>query len=342
MTEDKKQHYIATAVTLIVHVALITLLYLTSLKTDPKAQQDNEGIPVLLGDVTEAGGMEMNGFPQPSDGTDQAGQAGTDNSDIPVADEDIPASTKEESDTPPKDRTPQKAKDEKDRIVQKDEKSIAAEKARKAEKIKAEQEAEAKRKADAEEHAKAAAEAAAKRKAAEAEAAEARRKAAEEAAEKRRLAEEAAAKKRAEEKARAAAAAAVAANKMAGAFGKKDGKQGNSGYGNGNGSQGSPQGNANVGAVSGKGGIGTSAVVGDRTAVYLQKPSYDDLTAEGTIVVSIIVNSNGGVVSAVISNSTTTSPALRASALKAAQKSKFSSGSNNAESGRITYRFKLN
>ena len=324
MTEDKKQHNIATAVTLIVHVALITLLYLTSLKTDPKAQQDNEGIPVLLGDVTEAGGMEMNGFPQPSDGTDQAGQTGTDNSDIPVADENIPASTKEKSDTPPKDRTPQKAKDEKDRIVQKDEKSIAAEKARKAEKIKAEQEAEA------------------KRKAAEAEAAEARRKAAEEAAEKRRLAEEAAAKKRAEEKARAAAAAAVAANKMAGAFGKKDGKQGNSGYGNGNGSQGSPQGNANVGAVSGKGGIGTSAVVGDRTAVYLQKPSYDDLTAEGTIVVSIIVNSNGGVVSAIISNSTTTSPALRASALKAAQKSKFSSGSNNAESGRITYRFKLN
>ena len=329
--EDKKRHTIAFTTTLVVHLVLLALLYIMSIKPPDKTQKDNDGIPVLLGDVTDAGGLDMNGLPQPSDGSDASQKAGTDNSDLPTADEDIMPQVKDKTEDhkpDPKDKTPKKEKEEHDRITQKDEQSIAAEKARKAEKLHAEQEAEARRKADAEAHRQAAA--------------EARRKAEEEAAAKRKAAEEAAAKKRAEEKARATAAAAAAANKMAGAFGKKNGQQGSSGYTNGKGSQGSPTGNSNTGALAGKGGIGTSAVVGDRTAVYLQKPTYDDLTAEGTIVIGIVVNSDGAVISAVISNSTTTSPALRAAAIKAAKKSRFSAGSDNAENGRITYRFKLN
>ena len=343
--EDKKRHTIAFTTTLVVHLVLLALLYIMSIKPPDKTQKDNDGIPVLLGDVTDAGGLDMNGLPQPSDGSDASQKAGTDNSDLPTADEDIMPQVKDKTEDhkpDPKDKTPKKEKEEHDRITQKDEQSIAAEKARKAEKLHAEQEAEARRKADAEAHRQAAAEAAARRKAEAEAAAEARRKAEEEAAAKRKAAEEAVAKKRAEEKARATAAAAAAANKMAGAFGKKNGQQGSSGYTNGKGSQGSPTGNSNTGALAGKGGIGTSAVVGDRTAVYLQKPTYDDLTAEGTIVIGIVVNSDGAVISAVISNSTTTSPALRAAAIKAAKKSRFSAGSDNAENGRITYRFKLN
>jgi hypothetical protein len=57
--------------------------------------------------------------------------------------------------------------------------------------------------------------------------------------------------------------------------------------------------------------------------------------------VSITVDSNGKVRRAnVISGTTTTSTALRNSARDAALKSTFSAGSNNAESGTITYIFK--
>ena len=189
----------------------------------------------------------------------------------------------------------------------------------------AQAEAEAKRKAEAE----------ALRKAEEA-----KRKAAEEA--KRKAEEEAKAKKAAEEKARADAAKAAASSKMSGAFGN-NGNPGSSGNTSGTGSQGSRTGNSNVGGTKGTGGTGTasSAVVGNRTPTYLAKPSYSDQTSEGTVVVSITVDSNGKVRRAnVISGTTTTSTALRNSARDAALKSTFSAGSNNAESGTITYIFK--
>ena len=62
--------------------------------------------------------------------------------------------------------------------------------------------------------------------------------------------------------------------------------------------------------------------------------------SEGTVVVSITVDSNGKVVRANVKSATTTSTALRNSALAAAKQSTFSAGSNNAESGTITYIFK--
>ena len=71
------------------------------------------------------------------------------------------------------------------------------------------------------------------------------------------------------------------------------------------------------------------------------RPAYADPTSEGNIVVAIVVNSAGKVTSATIKSSTTTSAALRNAALTAARQSTFSTGSNNAESGSITYRFKL-
>ena len=108
------------------------------------------------------------------------------------------------------------------------------------------------------------------------------------------------------------------------------------------GKQGSPTGNANQGAPSGVGGTGTAqAKVGSRRVVYLATPSYPDQTSEGTVVVSIIVNSAGRVTSTSIQSATTTSTALRNAAIAAAKQSTFSAGENNAEAGTITYRFKL-
>ena len=129
---------------------------------------------------------------------------------------------------------------------------------------------------------------------------------------------------------------------MSGAFGN-NGNAGSSGNTSGTGSQGSRTGNSNVGGTTGTGGTGTassSAVVGNRTVRYLAKPSYSDQTSEGTVVVSITVDSSGKVVRANVQRATTTSTALRNSALDAARKSTFSAGSNNAESGTITYIFK--
>ena len=71
----------------------------------------------------------------------------------------------------------------------------------------------------------------------------------------------------------------------------------------------------------------------------LPKPAYSDQTSEGTVVVSIVVNSQGNVVSASVTSSNT-SANLRNSALAAARKARFSASDNNAEKGTITYRFK--
>ncbi len=147
--------------------------------------------------------------------------------------------------------------------------------------------------------------------------------------------EAAAAKKAAEESARKA----VVNSKVSGAFGK-GGNIGSNGYTSGKGNQGSPKGNSNTGATTGVGGTGTAfANVGSRIPKDLRKPSYDDPTSEGTIIVAISVNSIGQVTSAIIKNATTTSATLRNAAIAAARQSSFSSGSEN-ENGTITYKFK--
>ena len=81
--------------------------------------------------------------------------------------------------------------------------------------------------------------------------------------------------------------------------------------------------------------------MGARRVVFLATPAYADQTSEGTVPVSLIVNSAGRVTSASVQRATTTSAALRNAAIAAAKQSSFSAGENNAEAGTITYRFKL-
>ena len=159
-------------------------------------------------------------------------------------------------------------------------------------------------------------------------------------AEKRAEAERLAAEKRkAEEK----AAAAIAAKRMAGAFGKgtQTGSKGNASTGEG--LQGSPIGNAAEGKTTGVGGYGTFDLNGRSLGPGgLPMPVYN-VQDEGRVVVTITVNPSGQVVHTSINKRTNTAnAALRKAAEDAARKARFNtvSGVNN-QTGTITYYFKL-
>lgn len=303
---NKKDHIFACLIAIAVHALIALILFFLNLTVAAadKDKQDEGGVPVMLGMVDDASGMDLGGMPSAEAESGGEEQSESEAADVPA---EQPAAAPEPS-----------------AITQMDEKSIAAEEAKRkaAEEAKIKAAEEAKRKAAEEAKKKAAAEEAA------------RRKAAEEAA-KKRAAEEAARQKAAADK----AAAAAANSRVAGAFG--NGKNnGSSGYSQGDGSQGSPDGNSNTGSTTGTGGYGTSANVANRTVVYLGRPSYSDTSNEGTVVVAISVDEAGNVVNASIKSSTTASSALRNAAIVAAKKSKFSKG-EGTESGTITYRFKL-
>lgn len=139
------------------------------------------------------------------------------------------------------------------------------------------------------------------------------------------------------------AAAAAAASKIAGAFGKgsKMGNKGNTDSGAG--VEGSPTGNSNTGKTSGTGGTGTFDLNGRSLGEGgLPVPEYN-VQDEGRVVVTIIVDPEGRVVSANINKRTNTvNPALRRSALNAARKARFNAVSSiGNQSGTITYYFKL-
>lgn len=139
------------------------------------------------------------------------------------------------------------------------------------------------------------------------------------------------------------AAAQAAANKIAGAFGKGSqmGSKGNAGSGTG--VQGSPDGNASEGKTSGVGGYGTFDLNGRSLgAGGLPVPVYN-VQDEGRVVVTIVVNPAGQVISTSINKRTNTvNPTLRKAAEEAARKARFNKvdGVNN-QSGTITYYFKL-
>ena len=130
--------------------------------------------------------------------------------------------------------------------------------------------------------------------------------------------------------------------KMSGAF-KAGTATGNKGTTEGTGTQGSVFGNSDKGATEGVGGWGSFALNGrSLSGEGLPRPSYQ-IQEEGKIVVSIVVNPAGTVVSATIGRGTNLDNAqMRASALKAAKSAKFNSisGTNN-QSGTITYNFNL-
>ena len=129
------------------------------------------------------------------------------------------------------------------------------------------------------------------------------------------------------------AAAQAAANAIAGAFGK----------GSQMGSKGSPTGNSSTGKTSGVGGYGTFDLSG-RTlgGGKLPVPVYN-VQDEGRVVVTIVVNPAGQVISTSINKRTNTvNPALRRAAEEAARKARFNAVDGvDAQFGTITYNFKL-
>lgn len=138
------------------------------------------------------------------------------------------------------------------------------------------------------------------------------------------------------------AAAQAAASKIAGAFGKGS-KMGSKGTaGSGEGIQGSPDGNGSTGKTSGVGGYrefnlnGRSLGPGGLPAPVYNGNDY------GKVVVEIVVNSAGRVISTSINKRTNTvNPALRRAAEEAARRARFNTvdGVNN-QTGTITYYFK--
>lgn len=139
------------------------------------------------------------------------------------------------------------------------------------------------------------------------------------------------------------AAAEAAASKIAGAFGKgsKMGSKGDAASGSG--FQGSPTGNSDTGKTSGVGGYGTFDLNGRSLGPGgLPVPVYN-VQDEGRVVVTIVVDPSGRVISTSINKRTNTvNPALRRAAEEAARRARFNEvdGVNN-QSGTITYYFKL-
>ena len=151
-------------------------------------------------------------------------------------------------------------------------------------------------------------------------------------------------KTEAEKRADAERAAAEAASKrIAGAFGRgtKMGSKGNAGSGTG--IQGSPTGNSATGKTTGIGGYGTFDLNGRSLGSgHLPVPVYN-VQDEGRVVVTIVVDPSGKVISTSINKRTNTvNPALRKAAEEAARQARFNQvdGVNN-QSGTITYYFKL-
>ena len=138
------------------------------------------------------------------------------------------------------------------------------------------------------------------------------------------------------------AAAEEAAKKIAGAFGKGS-SMGNRGTGTtGSGVQVSPTGNSNTGKSTGVGGVGSWDLNGRSLTGSLPIPVYN-VQDEGRVVVTIVVNPSGRVISTSINKRTNTvSTALRRAAEEAARKARFNvtDGVNN-QTGTITYYFKL-
>ena len=139
------------------------------------------------------------------------------------------------------------------------------------------------------------------------------------------------------------AAAEAAANKIAGAFGK-GAQMGNKGSAtSGQGVQGKTDGNSTTGGMAGMGGYGTFDLNGRSLGEGgLPVPVYN-VQEEGRVVVTIVVNPAGQVISTSINKRTNTvNPVLRKAAEDAARKARFNAvdGVDN-QSGTITYYFRL-
>ncbi len=135
-------------------------------------------------------------------------------------------------------------------------------------------------------------------------------------------------------------------NQVANVFGSQRGSEStDQGSGNvGDGNQGQPTGVAESANTQGAGsGYGDFSLDGRSHMGALPRPAYS-IEAEGVVVVRIVVNSQGSVISAGIdlSGTDTDNTALRNAALAAAKQAKFNAiEGNQNQSGTITYRFRL-
>lgn len=131
-------------------------------------------------------------------------------------------------------------------------------------------------------------------------------------------------------------------NQMAGLFGNGSGS-GSRGNTTGSGTQGVPTGNASYGKTSGIGGWGEYDLGGRGVGRGgLVKPNYD-ANDYGTVVVDIVVDPQGNVVSADLGRGTNTpSSTLKNEALRAARRTKFNTVTKAGnQKGTITYKFNL-
>lgn len=278
----KKNKVIGIVCTVVLHLLVLLLLFL--LKLTVPAEQEEGGVPVMLGNTELAGGeadpytlTEVDVMPseEPSSPQEAAEAPAVEQPMITQQDEPSLQVKKEE----PKKETPKKEQPKKKTPVKTETKVTAKPK----EKTEAEKRAEAEK-----------------------------------------------------------AAAQAAANKIAGAFGKGS-QMGSKGNASGAGLQGSPTGNSSTGKTSGVGGYGTFDLNGRSLGSgKLPVPVYN-VQDEGRVVVTIVVNPAGQVISTSINKRTNTvNPALRRAAEEAARKARFNAvdGVNN-QSGTITYYFKL-
>ena len=139
------------------------------------------------------------------------------------------------------------------------------------------------------------------------------------------------------------AAAEAAASKIAGAFGKGSMMGSKGDATSGEGAQGNPQGNSSTGNNTGDGVSRTFDLNGRSLGSGgLPVPVYN-VQEEGRVVVTIVVNPAGQVISTSINKRTNTvNPALRKAAEEAARKARFNAVDDvNNQSGTITYDFKL-
>lgn len=215
MEENKKKNIKAGLITFAVHLLLFIILALLSISVAERDKRmDEDGVPVLLGMVEDAGGEDLSGLPSnEAENVDEETEE-SDAEDVPVAPITTPA--------PQPIPTPEPKPTTKPVITQNTEKSITAE--------------EAKRKAEEEAAKKRAAEEAARKKAEE----DARKKAEEEA---RKKAEEEA-KKKAAANSRVSGAFGNAGNK--GSSGNTTGN-GSQGSPNGNSNAGATTGTGGTG-----------------------------------------------------------------------------------------------
>ncbi len=139
------------------------------------------------------------------------------------------------------------------------------------------------------------------------------------------------------------------ANQVKNAFGKgvsNDGSRGDSETGSG--TQGNPFGNSSTGELTGVGGYGGYNLGGRGLVGSLPYPQYDNSNDAGTIAISITVNPQGQVISAIATvkgseGTAFSNPKLRASAEAAARRSRFErSNRSSNQTGVIVYIFKQN